>query len=49
MVLSVLIVEDELPAGEALVQYVGQVPGFTVAGSPRSGAEALQRPRPFSG
>jgi response regulator of citrate/malate metabolism len=42
-VLSVLIVEDELTAGEALVQYVGRVPGFTVAGLARSGADALQR------
>ena len=41
--LSVLIVEDELTAGEALVQYVERVPGYTVAGFARSGAEALQR------
>jgi response regulator of citrate/malate metabolism len=39
----VLAVEDDLTAGEALVQYVERVPGFSVVGHVRSGAEALQR------
>jgi response regulator of citrate/malate metabolism len=39
----VLVVEDELTAGEALVQYVERVPGFSVVGHVRTGAEALQR------
>ncbi len=39
----VLVVEDELTAGEALVQYVERVPGFAVVGHVRTGAEALQR------
>jgi response regulator of citrate/malate metabolism len=41
--LSVLIVEDEVTAGEALFEYVERVPGFAVVGLARSGAEALQR------
>jgi response regulator of citrate/malate metabolism len=36
-------VEDELTAGEALVQYVERVPGFTAVGHVRTGADALQR------
>jgi response regulator of citrate/malate metabolism len=39
----VLVVEDELTAGEALVQYVERVPGFTAVGHVRTGADALQR------
>jgi response regulator of citrate/malate metabolism len=39
----VLVVEDELTAGQALVQYVERVPGFAVVGHVRTGAEALQR------
>jgi response regulator of citrate/malate metabolism len=42
-VIMVLVVEDELTAGEALVQYVERVPGFTVVGHVRTGADALQR------
>lgn len=41
--IMVLVVEDELTAGEALVQYVERVPGFAVVGHVRTGAEALQR------
>jgi response regulator of citrate/malate metabolism len=36
----VLIVEDELHAAEAHVAYVERIPGFEVAGSTRSAAEA---------
>jgi response regulator of citrate/malate metabolism len=39
----VLVVEDELTAGEALVRYIERVPGFAVVGHVRTGAEALQR------
>lgn len=39
----VMVVEDELTAGEALVRYVERVPGFDVVGHVRTGAEALQR------
>jgi response regulator of citrate/malate metabolism len=42
-VITVLVVEDEPTAGEALVRYVEQVKGFAVAGHVRTGAEALQR------
>jgi response regulator of citrate/malate metabolism len=42
-VIMVLVVEDELTAGDALVQYVERVPGFEVIGHVRTGAEALQR------
>ena len=41
--ITVLVVEDELAAGQALVQYVERVPGFAAAGHARTGAEALQR------
>ena len=39
----VLVVEDDPTAGEALAHYVERVPGFSVVGHVRSGAEALQR------
>jgi response regulator of citrate/malate metabolism len=39
----VLVVEDDPTAGEALVHYIERVPGFSVVGHVRSGAEALQR------
>ncbi len=39
--LSVLIVDDELPARERLQRLVADVPGFSVAGSCSSGADAL--------
>jgi response regulator of citrate/malate metabolism len=42
-VITVLVVEDELTAGQALVQYVERVPGFSAVGHVRTGAEALQR------
>jgi response regulator of citrate/malate metabolism len=42
-VITVLVVEDNLTAGEALVEYVERVPGFAVVGHVRTGAEALQR------
>ena len=41
--IMVLVVEDELTAGAALVQYVERVPGFAAVGHVRTGAEALQR------
>src|SRR6185503_9150916 len=41
MPLSVLIVDDELPARERLERLVAEVPGFEVAGSCSSGADAL--------
>jgi response regulator of citrate/malate metabolism len=43
LTIGVLIVEDEPTAAEALALYVGRVPGFTVAGHVRSGADALKR------
>lgn len=39
---SVLIVDDEQPARERLQRLVGEVPGWTVAGTCTNGAEALQ-------
>jgi response regulator of citrate/malate metabolism len=39
----VLVVEDDVTAGDALVQYIERVPGFAVVGHVRTGAEALQR------
>ena len=41
MPLSVLIVDDELPARERLERLVAEVPGFELAGSCSSGADAL--------
>jgi response regulator of citrate/malate metabolism len=41
--ISVLIVEDETIAAEALEQYVNRVPGFVVTGTVRTGKEALRR------
>ena len=40
--LSVLIVDDEQPARERLQRLVGEVPGFSVAGSCTNGVEALK-------
>ncbi|HET8698389.1 MAG TPA: LytTR family DNA-binding domain-containing protein [Gammaproteobacteria bacterium] len=40
--LSVLIVDDELPARERLQRLVGEIGGWTVAGSCATGVEALQ-------
>jgi two-component system response regulator AlgR len=39
--LSVLIVDDELPARERLQRLVGELPGWDVAGSCASGVDAL--------
>jgi response regulator of citrate/malate metabolism len=39
--ISVLIVEDETTAAEALIEYVGRVSGFEVIGNARTGADAL--------
>jgi response regulator of citrate/malate metabolism len=39
----ILVVEDELTAGKALVRYIERVPGFAAVGHVRTGAEALQR------
>jgi DNA-binding NarL/FixJ family response regulator len=41
--ISVLIVEDETTAAEALIEYVGRVSGFEVIGNARTGADALHR------
>jgi response regulator of citrate/malate metabolism len=41
--ISVLIVEDELAAAEALAQHVDRVPGFAMAGRVHTGADALRR------
>jgi response regulator of citrate/malate metabolism len=41
--ISVLIVEDEQVAAEALALHVERVPGFAVAGHVRTGADALRR------
>jgi response regulator of citrate/malate metabolism len=41
--ISVLIVEDDTIAAEALEKYVVRVPGFVVAGAVRTGAETLRR------
>jgi response regulator of citrate/malate metabolism len=41
--ISVLIVEDEPVAAEALADYVRRVAGFSVVGVVRTGAEALRR------
>lgn len=38
-----LIVEDEVLAAEALVEFVGRIPGFEVAGHARTGVDALHR------
>jgi response regulator of citrate/malate metabolism len=38
----VLVVDDETLIADAHAQYVGRVPGFTVAGVVNSGAEALR-------
>src|SRR5689334_21316568 len=38
-----LVVEDEVVAAEALVQYIERLPGFEVAGQVSTGGEALQR------
>jgi response regulator of citrate/malate metabolism len=42
-VIGVLIVEDELLTYEALVEYLGRLPGFAVAGHARTGVDALHR------
>jgi response regulator of citrate/malate metabolism len=42
-VITVLVVEDELVAAEALVRAVDRLPGFEVAGHLHTGAEALHR------
>jgi two-component system response regulator AlgR len=39
--LSVLVVDDELPARERLQRLVGELPGCTVAGACANGADAL--------
>jgi response regulator of citrate/malate metabolism len=41
-VIAVLVVEDEPVAADAHAQYVLRVPGFTVAGTAATGAEALR-------
>jgi response regulator of citrate/malate metabolism len=41
-VIRVLVVEDDPVAAAAHAAYVGRVPGFTVAGSAATGAEALR-------
>ena len=41
--IGVLIVEDDLPAAEALAEYIDRLSGFTVAGHARTGVEALRR------
>ena len=41
--ISVLIVEDETTAAEALIEYVGRVSGFEVIGNARTGADALDQ------
>lgn len=41
MSISVLIVDDEIPAQKELVYLVSQVPGFTVSGVAGSGEDAL--------
>ncbi|WP_327009905.1 response regulator [Dactylosporangium sp. NBC_01737] len=41
--IRVLVVEDEPIAADAHVVYVGRVPGFEVAGSAGTGADALRR------
>jgi response regulator of citrate/malate metabolism len=41
-VIAVLVVEDEPVAADAHAQYVRRVPGFTVAGTAATGAEALR-------
>jgi len=41
--INVLVVEDEPTSAAALVEFVGRVPGFAVAGHARTGAEALRR------
>lgn len=40
--IRVLVVEDEPIAADAHVMYVGRVPGFTVAGTAATAAEALR-------
>jgi response regulator of citrate/malate metabolism len=40
--ITVLLVEDEPVAADALAVYVGRVPGFTVVGQVATGAEALR-------
>jgi len=40
--IRVLIVEDDPVAADADAVYVGRLPGFTVVGQARTGAEALQ-------
>ena len=42
MTIRVLVVEDEEIAAAAHAAYVGRVPGFTVAGVARSGADAVR-------
>jgi response regulator of citrate/malate metabolism len=42
MTIRVLVVEDEEVAAAAHAEYVGRVPGFTVAGVARSGADAVR-------
>lgn len=42
MTVRVLVVEDELHAAEAHVAYVERLPGFEVAGSARSAADAAR-------
>ena len=41
--IGVLIVEDDLPAAEALAEYIDRLSSFTVAGHARTGVEALRR------
>lgn len=41
--IAVLIVEDEVLAAEALVEFVGRIPGFEVAGQASTGVDALHR------
>jgi response regulator of citrate/malate metabolism len=42
-VIAVLIVEDDLPSAEALTEYIGRLPGFTLAGHARNGVDGLRR------
>jgi response regulator of citrate/malate metabolism len=49
MTIRVLVVEDEEIAAAAHASYVGRVPGFTVAGVARSGADAVRLLREGTG
>jgi response regulator of citrate/malate metabolism len=42
-VIGVLVVEDEVLAAEALVEFVNRIPGFEVTGYAQTGVDALQQ------